>query len=76
MAASITTTSTTLEGQLYEIAREMQEKELSIPEETRPNNTNLAFDLEAGTVAITVTLPITIGGSGNQVILTAGTYLS
>ncbi len=76
MAAPITTTATTLEGQVLEVARSLQELELNIPPDNRPNNVSIAPDFEALTVTISITLPIVLSGTGNQVSFAAGTYLS
>lgn len=75
MAAAVTTTSTTLEGQMFEIAREMQEAELAVPEENRPNRVGFNVDVDALQVTITVQLPITFSGTGGAVQLAAATYL-
>ncbi len=39
MAAPITTTAASLEGQLYEVSIAMQEAELAIDADTRPDQT-------------------------------------
>jgi hypothetical protein len=75
MAASISTTATTLEGQIFELCRELQELELAVPADTRPDNITIAPDIEALQVAITLTLPITLGGSGANIVMTAASYL-
>lgn len=75
MATAHTTTSVTIEGQLLELFRELQEQEAAIPEDTRPNRVSLAFDLEGQQATLTATLPITLSGTGNQVAIAAGAYL-
>lgn len=75
MAASITTTATTLEGQLLEVARELVELELAIPTDTRPDNAQIAIDLENLTVTVTASLPITLSGTGANIAIAAGEYL-
>jgi len=75
MAAAHTSTATTLEGQALEIARVLQEAELAIAEETRPNRVSIVADLEAQEVTLTVTLPISLGGTGGEMSFVAGTYL-
>jgi hypothetical protein len=75
MAASVTLSANSLEGQIFEACRKLQELEFAVPEETRPNNITLAPDLEAGQISITITLPITLSGSGGSMTLSAGTYL-
>ena len=63
MAASIETTATTLEGQLWEIALKTQLAELAIPVETRPNNIQTTVDTENQTVSITFSVPATFSVS-------------
>ncbi len=75
MAAAFTTTSTSLEGQILELARELQELELAEPADERPNRIGIAPDFEGLEVTITVTLPITLSGSGNNLTFSADTYL-
>ncbi len=76
MAAAFTTTASSVEGQMFELARHMQELELAIDEATRPNNVTLAIDVEAQTAQIVVTLPVVLSGTGNQVAFTAVPYLA
>lgn len=45
---------------LLEAALSLQSSELATPIETRPNNVTVTFDSEAGTAALTATLPITV----------------
>lgn len=75
MSAAITTTSTHLPGQLFEVAEAMQSAELLVSEENRPNRISIAPDLEALEVTITVTLPLTMDGGANKITLTASDYL-
>ena len=57
MAAPIDlSTVGTLEEQAYLVGLELQQLELSIPIENRPDNTSIAFDTEASTVNISMTL--------------------
>ncbi|NET70562.1 MAG: hypothetical protein F6K62_06140 [Sphaerospermopsis sp. SIO1G2] len=76
MAAAITTTAPSLEGQSFEIAQALQNLELQVPTDTRPDNVSIEHDLEAQTTTITITIPHTsvTDGSGSQII-SAGTYL-
>jgi hypothetical protein len=76
MSSAITTTATTLPGQFLEIARELQEAELSIAEGLRPNNIQITTDVENLTVTITSTLPISFGGTGGAMSFTANDYLA
>ncbi len=75
MAAPITTTAASLEGQLYEVSIAMQEAELAIDADTRPDNVTINYDLENLQASITVTLPITLSGAGGSATLAADTYL-
>lgn len=77
MAAAISTTATTLEAQAFEIAQEMQLKELAVPVETRPNNVSIDPDFEGLTMTISMTIPFTFTvGSAGKMEVVAGTYLS
>ena len=75
MASAATLTATTLEGQAREVARLMQAAELAIPAETRPDNVQIATDFENLTVNITISLPVTLSGSGAAFTFTASEYL-
>jgi hypothetical protein len=75
MAAPITTTATTLEGQFFEVSKAMQEAELSIPEANRPDNVAILVDLEALTTTITLTLEIQLSGTGGNLTVTPVPYL-
>lgn len=78
MAASFTTTATTLEGQALEIGRELQKAEeaynLANPN-TPVNNTQLSTDFEANQITITITLPVAVTGTGNQLAIASAPYL-
>jgi hypothetical protein len=77
MAAPISlTAATTAEQQLYLTALGMQSLELAIPVENRPNNTQLAFDTEANTVTITVTLDTQMTVASGAAVITAKPYLT
>jgi ribosomal protein S27E len=54
----------------------MQTQELAIPVETRPNNTQLAFDTEASTVAISITLETLMTIAGGSAVIAAKPYLA
>jgi hypothetical protein len=71
MAASITTESTTLEGQFLELARELEVAEQG----EGLNRMNISFNVNAGTVIITATLPATFGGTGNAMTFSVSEYL-
>ena len=74
MAAAITTSSTTLEGQALEILAELQEQESANPE--NDNRVTIGVDIEAGQVDLSVSLPATITSSGGSVSIQAQEYLS
>lgn len=75
MSAAITSTATHLPGQFFEISRALQAAELALPEATRPNNITIAVDTEAGSVTISATVPVVLGGSGGVISYTASDYL-
>lgn len=76
MAAPITTTATTLEAQLVEVASAMVEAELAIAVETRPDNISITPDIENGLITITANLPAAFSaGAAGQIELNATAYL-
>jgi hypothetical protein len=75
MAAPFTTTSTTLEGQMLEVARELNDADLALPETERTGRTTMSFDFAALEVTIVQTLPITLAGTGNAITVSAAPYL-
>ena len=75
MASAITTTSTTLEGQLVEVAKAMQQAELAIPEVNRPNNVTIALDPETLGISVSATLEATLSGTAGAVTMTPVAYL-
>ena len=77
MAAAVTTSATTVEGQFLEVARELQGLEAAQSTADLPlNNVQIDTDIETGLVTITATLPATLSGTGGALTLTAGEYLS
>lgn len=74
MAASITTTATTLEGQALEIVREIQVAEKAKGEEF--NNVVIQPDIESGTISISMILPASFGGTGGGFSMTVTEYLT
>ncbi|MGD1858160.1 MAG: hypothetical protein ACFB2W_28320 [Leptolyngbyaceae cyanobacterium] len=77
MAAAVSSTATTAEGQFLDIARELQVLEAAQSTDDTPlNNVQIDTDLEAGTVTVSATLPITLGGAAGALTVTAGEYLS
>jgi hypothetical protein len=76
MAAAITTTATTLEGQAFEIVQALQILELAIPEADRPNQVTIDTDYEALTAALAVTIPISfVTIAAGKMEISANTYL-
>jgi hypothetical protein len=75
MAAAITTTATTLEGQAFEILNALQDTELAQPEATRPNRVTVAYDTEALTVTLGLTMNITPSSAGGSRTFTPLAYL-
>lgn len=75
MAAAITTTATTLEGQLFEVVSAVQAAELAQPEASRPNRVTVAFDTEAETVAIGITFDVTMTRAGSNLTFAPVAYL-
>ncbi len=77
MAAAITTTATTLEGQALEIALAIQAAEATQSTDEIPlNNITITPDTEASTVAVALTLPTTLSGAAGAITYTADEYLS
>jgi hypothetical protein len=77
MASPISlTAATTLEQQAYLVALALQNLEAAIPVDTRPNNTQLAFDTEASNVAISITLETQMTVASGAAVITAKPYLT
>jgi hypothetical protein len=77
MASPISlTAATTLEQQAYLVALALQNLELAVPIETRPNNAQLAFDTEGATVAISITLDTIMTVAGGSAVIAAKPYLA
>lgn len=75
MAAAITTTSTTLEGQLFEVANAVQAAELALPEASRPNRITIGYDTETLTVTISANFNVNNVVSGSQSTFSPVAYL-
>lgn len=73
MAAAITSTATTLEGQIWELAISAQIAELAIPVETRPNNIQTNIDTENQLVSVTFSVPATFSLSGTGALVASPT---
>ncbi|MFG6105671.1 hypothetical protein U2F10_25725 [Leptothoe sp. EHU-05/26/07-4] len=77
MAAAITTTATSIEGQALEVARELQVLEAAQSTADVPlNNVQIDTDIESGLVSITMTLPTALSGTGGAFTVSASEYLS
>lgn len=77
MAAPVTTTATTAEAQLFEIAGALQAAEVAAAENdpTFEPALTLAIDAEGGTVTVTATLPATISSAAGVLTFTPTPYL-
>lgn len=83
MAATATLTATSLEGQVVETLREMQQAEdawiaagLALPTPvTRPRRVTATPNLVAGTITYSVTMPITTTDNANGYTIVAAPYL-
>lgn len=73
MAASVTSTATTLEGQLWELALQVQLAELAIPVETRPDNIQTRIDTEGQTISVTFSAPATFTVSDSGALVASPT---
>lgn len=78
MAAAITTTSTTLEGQLLEILSEVQALEATPSSNTSNRNfVSLTVNTDTSIATATVNLPISFAvGTSGKMEVTATSYLS
>lgn len=77
MAAAVTTTATTVEAQLFEVAGAIQDLEQAALA-ANPDFESLltiAADAEGGTVTVTATLPATFTSTGGVLSFTPGEYL-
>lgn len=78
MAASQATTATTLEAQALQVATRLQlaEQAFNIANPDTPvNNVTIANDVEAATVTIAITLPVTISDLDGTLQAAATPYL-
>lgn len=65
-----------LEAQAYEVALAMQQLEAAAPAENRPDNVQVAFDTEANTVAIGITLGTSLTVTNGNAVISPQTYLN
>lgn len=77
MAAAITTTATTLEGQLMEVAAAMQLAEVAATaaDEAFEQLLTIATDAEGQSITVSVTLPATVSGTAGNITFAPQTYL-
>lgn len=79
MAAAHTTTATTIEKQLFEVAGKMQELEVAAAAADTTGTfsplLNMAIDAEGGSVTLAITLPATISTVGGVLSFTPSEYL-
>lgn len=75
MAAAITTTATTLEGQLVEILREMESREQAVAADQRQNRVSVNISGDNSTLTASVLLATSTGGSGGQFAVSPVEYL-
>lgn len=73
MAAPVTTTATTLEAQLVEVAKALGDAEQALS--TPVNNLSINLNEGNGTIAIQVTLPATFAQSAGQLTATPTEYI-
>lgn len=74
MAAAIVTTSTTLEGQLAEVASALQVAEAAVTENPQ-NRVAIDFDVEGGQINIQAALPATFSHVGAKASMEPTAYV-
>jgi hypothetical protein len=79
MAAAITTTATTLEGQLIEVAQAIEVKERAYntanPTLTQVGSVSLSLDPENAVISVSVNMAATVSGTGGAVSMSPTAYL-
>jgi hypothetical protein len=75
MSAPITTTATSLPGQLLEVAAALQNAEKASTLTEQPDNISITPDTDNGTISISVSLPVELSAGVNKVSYTATDYL-
>ena len=75
MAAAITTTATTLEGQILECVNTANSQEQALADDANLGLFNVAVDPEGGTITLTATINATFASNGNKLEATAVEYL-
>lgn len=79
MAAAHTTTATTIESQIFEVAGKIQQLEVAAAAAdttgTFEQLMNIAVDAEGGTVTLAITLPVTVASTAGVLTFTPNEYL-
>ena len=75
MAAAITTSATTLEGQILECVNTANTQEQALADDANLGLFNVAIDSEAGTVNLTATINASFTTNGDKIEITASPYL-
>jgi hypothetical protein len=75
MSAAITTTATNLPAQALEVLSALQVAEAASTLVEKPNKVDITTDVDNSEITISVTLPVTITGSGTGIKFTATDYL-
>ena len=76
MAAAITTTATTLEGQILECVNTANAQEQLLSDDNNLGLFNVAVDPEGGTVTLTATINASFVSNGDKLEVTAVEYLA
>ena len=77
MAAPVVFDGTSLEAQVLQAAQELQAAELAVVPaegEEQPNRVQVSFDADAGEVAISFTIPVTMTSTDAGLVLEAVPY--
>jgi hypothetical protein len=76
MAAPIDlSTLSSLEEQIYVAALQLQNAELAIPEDDRPDNATVEFSAEDGNVSLSITLSTDTSIENGKAVISAKPYL-
>lgn len=75
MSTPVTTTATSLPGQLLEVAVALQAAEKASLLAEIPDNISITPDTDNGTISISVSLPVALSAGVNKVSYTATDYL-
>ena len=79
MAAPITSTATSLEGQLIEVAQAIEVKERAYntanPNLAQARSVALSLDPENGRISVSIAMAATVSGSGGAVSMSPTVYL-